>query len=139
MPDTAPFSRRERQIMDLLYRLGTATAAEIHESMSDPPSYSGVRTILRVLVEKGHITYDRDGSRYVYRPTVSATRARESALRHVVRTFFGGSTHDALLALLGSDNISLSTDQAIRLRSLIEEARTRPDDERGSRTRGGRR
>src|SRR3954453_19903670 len=89
-------SRRERQIMDAIYRRGRATAAEVLEDMPDPPSYSAVRAMLRLLEEKGHVRHEQDGPRYVFLPTVHRDRASRSALTHVVRTFFDGSASDAV-------------------------------------------
>src|ERR687896_2293904 len=93
-------SRRERQIMDILYRRGRATAAEVMEELTGEPSYSTVRTQLRVLEEKGHVRHEEEGLRYVYVPAVARTAARKSALRHLVDTFFEGSTEKAVAALL---------------------------------------
>ena len=84
-------SRRERQIMDVVYRLGRATAAEVQEGLPDPPSYSAVRALLRVLEEKGHLRHEQDGPRNVYVPTVPRDAARSSAVRALLETFFGGS------------------------------------------------
>ena len=92
-------SRRERQIMDIVYELDQASVADVLERLPDPPSYSAVRAMLRLLEEKGHLTHEQQGARYVYRPTVSRERARRSALRHLVRTFFEGSTEGAVAAL----------------------------------------
>ncbi|MCP5119096.1 MAG: BlaI/MecI/CopY family transcriptional regulator, partial [bacterium] len=93
MPPTSPadLSRRERQIMDILHARGKAAAAEIREHLPNKPSYSTVRALLRILEDKGHVTHDQDGLRYVFRPTVSTGRAKRSALRHLVKTFFDGS------------------------------------------------
>src|SRR3712207_242967 len=93
-------SRRERQIMDVVYRLERATASEVLERLPDPPSYSAVRTLLRILEEKGHLRHEQDGPRYVYLPTVPRDSAKESALRHVLRTFFDNSAEAAVAALL---------------------------------------
>src|SRR5690606_7309205 len=99
----AALTKRERQIMDALYRLGRATASEILEQMPGAPSYSTVRTQLRVLEEKGHVRHEEHGLRYVYVPTVSRHAARRTALRHLVDTFFDGSPASLVTALLGSD------------------------------------
>src|SRR5438128_478613 len=105
MPEAAvQLSRRERQIMDVIYRRGRATAAEVLEELPDPPSYSAVRALLRLLEEKGHVKHEQDGPRYVFTPTVTRERARRSALKHVVRTFFDGSATDAVAALLDGDS-----------------------------------
>lgn len=109
--------------MDVLYRLGRATAADIQSGLDDSPSYSTVRTQLRVLEEKGHVRHDEVGLRYVYAPTVSRAAARRTALRHVVDTFFDGSTAKVVAALLGSDTSELSPDDLDRIEALITEAR----------------
>src|SRR5258706_14284062 len=96
-------SRRERESMDSIYRRGRATVAEVLEDIPDPPSYSAVRAMLRLLEEKGHVRHEQDGPRYVFLPTVTRDRARKSALKHVVRTFFDGSATDAVAALLEGD------------------------------------
>src|SRR5918999_5788416 len=96
----AALSRRERQIMDILYRRGRATAGEVMEELSGEPSYSTVRTQLRVLETKGHVRHEEEGLRYIYTPAVARTAARKSALRHLVDTFFEGSTEKAVAALL---------------------------------------
>ena len=114
-------SRRERQIMDVVYQRGRATAAEVLDALPDPPSYSAVRALLRVLEEKGHLRHRRDGARYVFLPTVPRETARRSALARVVRTFFGGSTEAAVAALI--DQSSLSDADLDRLRDLIDRAR----------------
>src|SRR6476661_2161438 len=99
-PLTARLSRRERQIMDLLYQLGEATAAEVQERLPDPPSYSAVRAMLRILEEKGHVSHTEDGPRYVFAPVVARDTARKSAVSHLLRTFFDGSVEQAMTALL---------------------------------------
>lgn len=124
MPDalTTQLSRRERQIMDVIYRRGKVTAAEVLAELPEPPSYSAVRAMLRLLEEKGHVRHEQDGPRYVYLPTVNRDKARRSALRHLVRTFFDGSTEDAVAALLQNDN-GMSEDELARLSKLIDGAR----------------
>ena len=122
MPEPAQLSRRERQIMDVIYRRGRATAAEVLEDLPDPPSYSAVRALLRLLEEKGHVRHEQDGPRYIFLPTVNRERARRTALKHVVRTFFDGSATDAVAALLESDS-ALSDSELDRLSSMIQEAR----------------
>ena len=118
-------SRRERQIMDVLFQHGKATAAEVREGMPDAPSYSAVRAQLRILEEKGHVTHEQDGPRYLYRPTVTKARATRSALKHMVDTFFDGSAERAMAALL-DDSASGLTDQELdRLEGLIQQARSR--------------
>jgi predicted transcriptional regulator len=118
---TDPLSRRERQIMDIIYARGQATAAEVAAALADPPSYSAVRALLRILEAKGHVRHQADGPRYVYLPTVSRDRARRSALRSLVKTFFDGSTAQAAAALL--DQSELSREDYDRLATLIEKAR----------------
>ncbi|MHC5542381.1 BlaI/MecI/CopY family transcriptional regulator [Singulisphaera rosea] len=118
-----PLSRRERQIMDVIYQTGRSTAAEVREALSDPPSYSAVRTLLRVLEEKGQLRHEQEGPRYVYLPTVPRDKARRSALKRLVQTFFEGSTAQAVAALLGEPNAKLTDEDLDRLSSLIEQAR----------------
>src|ERR1051326_8321832 len=101
MPEAvAQLSRRERQIMDVIYRRGRATAREVMEDIPDPPSYSAVRALLRLLEERGHVRHAQEGQHYVYTPAAAPSSARKSALSHVVRTFFGGSTEEAVVALV---------------------------------------
>ena len=114
-------SRRERQIMDIVYARGQATAAEVTSALPDPPSYSAVRALLRILEQKGHLRHQQDGPRYVFLPTVSRDRARRSALRNLVRTFFDGSSADAAAALI--DQTQLSDDDFARLADVIDKAR----------------
>jgi predicted transcriptional regulator len=116
-------SRRERQIMDFLYQKGRATAAEVQAGLSDPPSYSAVRALLRVLEDKGHARHEQDGPRYVYLPRVARERAKRSALRHVVQTFFDGSREQAVAALLDDRSTRLSEAELDRLARLIARAR----------------
>ena len=114
-------SRRERQIMDVIYQRGQATAAEVLDALPDPPSYSSVRALLRVLETKGHLWHRREGARYVFLPIVPAEEARRSALARVVRTFFDGSTQATVAALI--DESSLSRAELDRLQELIDRAR----------------
>ena len=114
-------SRRERQIMDILYRLDSASAQEVREEMPDAPGYSAVRALLRILVDKGHITYERSGPRYVYRPTVSKKKAERNAMEHLVTTFFDNSVENAVAALLG--NSKLDEEELDRLQKLIDDAK----------------
>jgi len=114
---------RERQIMEVVYRLGRATVAEVLAHLEDPPSYSAVRAMLRVLEEKGHTRHEQDGPRYVYRPSVARDRAKVSALRHLVRTFFDGSREQVVAALLDDDTSQMSDDELDRLSRLIDRAR----------------
>jgi len=116
-------SRRERQIMDAVYRLGQATAAEVLENMPDPPGYSAVRTMLRLLEEKGYLRHDQDGPRYVYLPTLSRDKARQSALKQLVQTFFDNSTEQTVAALLDMAKSKMSDEELERLSRLIEKAR----------------
>ncbi|MCG8460458.1 MAG: BlaI/MecI/CopY family transcriptional regulator [Holophagales bacterium] len=118
-------SRRERQIMDILFQSGKATAAEVREAMPDAPSYSAVRTHLRILEEKGHLRHEQDGPRYVYIPTVAKDRATRSALQRLVQTFFDGSAEQAMAALLDDSATRLSDAELDRLEGLIQKARTR--------------
>ncbi len=116
-------SRRERQIMDIIYQRRQATAAEVMEHLPDPPSYSAVRALLRVLEEKGHVRHKQDGPRYVFYPTVSRDRARQSALKQVVGTFFEDSTGQAVATLLDMSAKEMSDVELDRLAELIEQAR----------------
>jgi BlaI family transcriptional regulator, penicillinase repressor len=118
-------SRREREIMDVIYGApgGRATAAEVLEQLAEPPSYSAVRALLRVLEEKGHLRHEEDGPRYVFLPTIPRERARESALRQVLQTFFDGSTEQAVAALLDLSSTRLSDAELVRLSRLIADAR----------------
>ena len=124
-PDTAhhTLTRRERQIMDILYRRGPATAGDVMEELSGSPNYSTVRTQLRVLEEKGHFTHEEEGLRYVYSPAVPRSSARKSALRHLVDTFFDGSTAKAVAALLGGDGARVSDEELDRIAELVEDTR----------------
>jgi predicted transcriptional regulator len=122
-PPPPALTRRERELMDILYRLGRATAAEMLEQMAEPPSYSAVRALLRLLEERGHVTHAQDGPRYVYAPTEPRESARRSALAHLVRTFFGGSVEQAVTALVESSGEGLSDDERGRLETLIKRAK----------------
>jgi predicted transcriptional regulator len=121
--DTVQLSRRERQIMEIVYELGRATAVEVRERMPDPPSYSAVRAMLRILEDKGHIIHEQDGPRYIFLPIVPREEASETALRRLVRTFFGGSPEGAMAALLDLDGDRLDEDALQRLAEMIDEAR----------------
>ena len=116
-------TRRERQIRDLLFRRGRATAAEVMEELPGEPSYSTVRTQLRVLEEKGHARHEDDGVRFVYMPAVARHTARKSALRHLVDTFFDGSAEKAVAALLGGEGAKVTDEQLDRIAELIAKAR----------------
>jgi len=122
-PLHAVLTRRERQIMDVLFRRGRATAAEVMEELPGEPSYSTVRTQLRVLEEKGHVRHEDDGVRFVYMPAVARHAARKSALRHLIDTFFDGSPEKAMAALLGGEASKLSNEQIERIAEMIEKAR----------------
>lgn len=122
-PPSHELSRRERQIMDIVYREGRATVADVREDLPDPPSYSAVRAMLRVLEEKGHLDHEQQGPRYVYFPTTPREEATESALKRVLRTFFDDSTEKAVAALLDLDERELDEDELDRLASMIDEAR----------------
>jgi len=119
---TQPLSRRERQILDVIYHLGRATASEVFERLPDAPTYTTVRGLLRVLESKGHVRHEDDGGRYVYFPTLTKQRAAKSALKHVVSTFFDGSPSRAMAALLGNER-GLSEEEVERLAELVERAR----------------
>jgi BlaI family transcriptional regulator, penicillinase repressor len=116
-------SRRERQIMDVLYRLGRATAAEVHAAIPDPPGYSAVRAMLRVLEEKKHVRHEEKDLRYVFIPTVPREKARRSAVRHLLDTFFDGSTEQAMATLLDVSARNLSQEELDRLAALVEKAK----------------
>jgi len=116
-------TKRERLIMDVLYKLGKATAAEIRERLDGAPSDSTVRTQLRVLEGKGHVRHEEQGLRYVYLPTVPRHAARRSALRHLVDTFFDGSTAKAVAAMLGGEGARVSDEDLDRIARLVEDAR----------------
>jgi BlaI family penicillinase repressor len=116
-------SRRERQIMDILYRLGRATANEVMAGLPGEPHYSTVRTQLRVLETKGHVRHEEQGLRYIYMPTAPRHAVRQSAMRHLIETFFEGSAEKMLSTLLGSEGAKLSEEELDRLAKLIEKAR----------------
>ncbi len=111
--------RRERQIVEILYRLGSASVAEVLANLPDPPSYSAVRGMLGLLGEKGHVSHRRDGMKYVYSPVIAPTKARQSALRHLVSTFFEGSPAAAAAALLEMSDDRLTPDDRKQLSALI--------------------
>jgi BlaI family transcriptional regulator, penicillinase repressor len=123
-PVPAMLSKRERQIMDALYRLGRGTAAEVMEQLEGAPGYSTVRTQLRVLERKGHVRHEEEGLRYIYMPTVPRHSARRSALKHLVDTFFDGSTSKAVAALLGGEAFRVSDEDLARIEHLVRSART---------------
>ena len=111
--------------MDVLYRKGRATAADIQQSLPDPPSYSAVRSLLKILEDKGHIRHEKDGPRYVFIPVIHHEKAQRSAMRHLIQTFFAGSTEQAVAALLDGPSSRLSEEELSRLANLIEKARRR--------------
>lgn len=116
-------TRRERHIMDILFRLGRATAEEVMREMPGEPSYSTVRTQLRVLEEKGHVRHEEQGRRYIYLPAVGRATARRSALRHLTDTFFDGSVEKVVAALLGGDASKLSDEELTRIAELVNKAK----------------
>jgi len=116
-------SRRERQIMDIIYKEGQATVAEVLDALSDPPSYSAVRAMLRILEEKGHLVHESDGPRYIFKPTLPREEARRSAVMHLLKTFFNDSTEEAMAALLDISHSPLSDESYERIRVLIDQAR----------------
>ena len=116
-------SRRERQIMDIIYSRGTATAAEVRESLPDPPSYSAVRALLKVLEDKGVVQHKQDGPRYIFTATVKRDRVKTSALKHLMQTFFDNSAENVVSALIDMSGAELSNEEYRRLSMLIEQAR----------------
>src|SRR5437667_3477582 len=116
-------SSRERQILDILYSRGRATAAEILAALPDPPSYSATRALLRILEQKGHVRHEEDGPRYVFLPKVSRQKARASALKHMLQTFFDGSAADAAAALVDGSAAQMSAEELDRLQAQIDRAR----------------
>jgi predicted transcriptional regulator len=122
-PSHPALSRRERQIIDILYRRGRATAAEVMEELTGDPSSSTVRTQLRVLEDKGHVVHEDDGVRYVYAPAVPRRAARKSALRHLVDTFFDGSAEQVVTAVLGGEGAHLSEEELDRIAELVAKAK----------------
>jgi predicted transcriptional regulator len=116
-------TKRERQIMDVLYRLGRATAADVMDALDDAPGNSTIRTQLRVLERKGHVKHEEEGLRFVYMPTVPRHAARRSALKHLVDTFFDGSTTRAVAALLGGEASRVSDEELARIEDLVKNAR----------------
>lgn len=123
VPLHGALTRRERQIMDALFRRGRATAAEVMADLSGEPSYSTVRTQLRVLEEKGHVRHEDDGVRFIYAPVVRRQAARRSALRHLVETFFDGSAEKTVAALLGGEASRISPEELDRIAALIDKSR----------------
>lgn len=125
--DGSPFrglSRRERQIMEVVFARGEVSVNEVRKRIPDPPTYNAVRATLRILEEKGHVVHERDGRRYVYRTSQSKSSARRGAIEHLVRTFFDGSVEDAVVTLLEAEGTEMSEGQLERLTKLIEEAKS---------------
>ena len=123
MSAAGKLSRRERQIMDILYQRGKASASEVREDMEDAPGYSAVRAMLRVLEEKGHVRHQAEGLKYVYVPTVARDKAKRSAVKHVLDTFFAGSPEQIVAALLDVSATRLTREELDRMSDLIEKAR----------------
>jgi predicted transcriptional regulator len=123
MRNDKSLSRRERQIMDIVYEMKEATAQQIMERLPSPPSYSAVRALVRVLEQKGHLVHRQDGPRYVYVPRLAKDKASRSALAHLKQTFFDGSTTDVVAALLDHSEEDLSEDDYLKLSELIDKAR----------------
>jgi BlaI family penicillinase repressor len=120
---TEGLSRRERQILDILYQRGKASAGDVREAMADAPSYSSVRTLLRVLEEKGHVKHKADGLKYVYYPAVTREKARRSAVKHLLETFFGGSPEQIVASLLDVSSTRLTDEELDRMAHMIEAAK----------------
>lgn len=116
-------SRRERQIMDVLYERGRATAAEILAALPDPPSYSAVRALIKILEDKGHVKHQEDGPRYVFAPSVPRSKARRNAVKHLLQTFFDDSAGEAVAALLGSSQKKLKPEELDKIEEIIARAR----------------
>ena len=119
MDDHVHLTRRERQIMDVLYERGEASVGEVRRALPNAPSYSAVRALMRKLLDKGHASYREQGTRYVYRPVLARNRARRSALQRVVTTFFDGSAADAVVGLLGNER-HLSEEELARIQTTLE-------------------
>ena len=120
-------ARRERQIMEIIHKRGRATAAEVHGDLPDPPTYTAVRGMLRLLEEKGYLRHEEDGPRYVYFPTADRRRVGDSALKHLVSTFFGGSASTAVAAMIGIYEEDLDEEEFQKLQSMLDRLR----DKRG--------
>ena len=123
MPDSDGHSRREREIMAALYKLGRATAAQILEEMPDPPSYTAIRTLLTILEKKGHVRHESDGPRYVYEPKVARGEMGRRAMGSLLKTFYDNSVSDAVAAMLSQDDAAVSPAELERLAKLIAKAR----------------
>ena len=122
MSTPSPLSRRERQIMDILYQRGKASATDVREAMPDAPSYSAVRAMLRVLEEKGHVKHQAEGMKYVYVPTVARDKAKRSAVKHLLDTFFSNSPEQVVAALLDVSSTRLTREELDRMAQMIERA-----------------
>jgi BlaI family transcriptional regulator, penicillinase repressor len=120
---TGGLSRRERQILEILYQRGKASASEVREAMEDAPSYSSVRTLLRVLEDKGHVRHRAEGLRYVYAPTVPREKAKRSAVKHLLDTYFNGSPEQIVAALLDVSSTQLTREELDRMTEMIEKAK----------------
>jgi predicted transcriptional regulator len=120
---TSPLSRREREILDILYQRGQASAAEVKDILTDPPTYSGVRAMLRVLEEKGHIKHESRGLKYVYSPVINRDKAKKSAVKHLLETFFSGVPEQVVAALLDVSSKKLTSAELDRMSLMIEQAR----------------
>lgn len=116
-------SRRERQILEIIYRQGKASASEVREAMADAPSYSAVRTLLRVLEDKGHVRHRAEGLKYVYMPTVAREKAKRSAVKHLLDTYFSGSPEQIVAALLDVSSTRLTREELDRMTAMIERAK----------------
>jgi len=116
-------SRRERQIIDIIYQLNQATVAEVKDNLPNPPSYSAVRAMLNILEDKGYLKHEQDGPRYVYRPTIDPQKAKRGALKHLLNTIFQGSAENAVATLLDISKSKLTRDELNRLSKLIEDAK----------------
>lgn len=125
----AELGRRERQIMDIVARRGRVSAAEVHADLDDPPSYSTVRSMLKVLEDKGYVRHEWEGPRHMYAPTAHQSDLKRTALRHLVQTFFGNSTEAAVVAMLGANESKLSREELDRLAKVIDEARESAADD----------
>ena len=118
-----PLSRRERQIMDVVYELGECSARDVHSMLDDPPSYSSIRALMSILVEKGHLVFRQHGARYLYLPATPLEVAQRGAVRRLIKTFFSGSVSDAVSALLGSDSQNLTDEELDALSKMVDKAR----------------
>ena len=127
MSNAEALARRERQVMDILYRMGEATAQEVMDEMPDPPTYSAVRALLATMIEKNLVSFRKDSRRYVYRPAVPEKKAKRSALKQLLSTFFEGKPENLVAALLDPKDQQLSTDEIEKIRKLIEPEKEDPN------------